>query len=121
MAGLVNYLVERGPYLLFVLLSVLGTYLMMSHRNYVKAITGLYLFQSGVILFFISLAFRTGATIPITEAGATLPLHNPLPQALMLTAIVVGVGTLGVAIAIVRRIQAESGSIEEQTAAGPAA
>jgi multicomponent Na+:H+ antiporter subunit C len=113
-----QYLVERGPYLLFVFLSVLGVYLMTSHRNYLKAITGLYLFQSAVILFFIAVAFRTDASVPVMEDG-TGPVHNPLPHAMMLTAIVVGVATLGMAIAILRRIQAETGAIEEGAGAGP--
>jgi len=108
-----GYVIDRGPYLLFVILSMLGVYLMVSHRNYLKAIVGLYLFQSAVILFFIALAFRADGSIPIIEYGSDQPLHNPLPHAMMLTAIVVGVATLGVAISILRRIQEETGSIEE--------
>jgi multicomponent Na+:H+ antiporter subunit C len=107
-----QYLVERGPYLLFALLAVCGVYLMMSQRNLMKAVVGLYLFQTAVILQFIALSFRSGASVPIIEAG--LVLHNPLPHAMMLTAIVVGVATLGVAIALLRRIQAEQGHIEER-------
>ncbi len=114
MEAIVEYLLGRGPYLLFVLLIVLGVYLMTSHRNYLKAIIGLYLFQSAVILFFIALGFRADGTIPILVPGQELALDNPLPHAMMLTAIVVGVATLGLAIAILRRIQAETGSIEER-------
>lgn len=107
-----EYILARGPYLLFVLLVVVGTYLMMSHRNLLKAVVGLYLFQSAVTLLFIALSFRADGTVPI--AGGTQPMHNPLPHAMMLTAIVVSVATVGVAIAILRRIQAETGSIEER-------
>jgi multicomponent Na+:H+ antiporter subunit C len=103
--------VARGPYLLFVLLAVVGAYLMMSHRNLMKAVAGLYLFQTAAILLFIALSYRHDASVPIAAEG--LELHNPLPHAMMLTAIVVGVAILGVAIAILRRIQAEQGSIEE--------
>jgi multicomponent Na+:H+ antiporter subunit C len=113
MEQVIEYLVGRGPYLLFVALATLGVYLMVSHRNYLKAIIGLYLFQSAVILFFIALGFRSDGSIPIVEAGQTDPLHNPLPHAMMLTAIVVGVATLGVAMSLLRRIQNETGSIEE--------
>jgi multicomponent Na+:H+ antiporter subunit C len=113
MESLVEYLIGRGPYLLFVVLTVLGVYLMTSHRNYLKALIGLYFFQSAVILFFIALGFRTDGTIPILPAPQGQTLDNPLPHAMMLTAIVVGVATLGLAIAILRRIQAETGSIEE--------
>jgi multicomponent Na+:H+ antiporter subunit C len=109
-------LLARGPYLLFVFLAVVGTYLMMSHRNLMKAVLGLYLFQTAAILFFIALSYREDASVPIAADGA--PLHNPLPHAMMLTAIVVGVAILGVAIAILRRIQAESGTIEERPGTG---
>jgi len=119
MAALLDYLVNRGPYLLFVVLAVLGVYLMTSHRNYLKAMVGLYLFQASVILFFVAIAFRIDGSIPILVPGLSIILSNPLPHALMLTAIVVGVATLGVAVAILRRIQAETGSIEEpRNAAG---
>lgn len=112
-----EYLVSRGPYLLFVALQVIGTYLLLSHRNLMKAMVGLYLFQSGIILFFIILGFRTNATIPIhTEHSpeAAERLINPLPHALMLTAIVVGVATLGVGVAILKRVQAEAVTIEDR-------
>lgn len=107
-----DYVVERGPYLLFVLLCVIGVFLMMSQRNLLKAVVGLYLFQTAVILLFITLSFRRDGSVPIVEEG--LVLHNPLPHAMMLTAIVVGVATLGVAIALLRRIQAEAASIEDR-------
>jgi multicomponent Na+:H+ antiporter subunit C len=107
-----EYLIERGPYLLFVLLSMIGVYLLMSQRNLLKAVVGLYFFQTAVILFFITIAFRTDGTVPIALGEA--PMHNALPHAMMLTAIVVGVATLGVAIAILRRIQAESATIEDR-------
>jgi multicomponent Na+:H+ antiporter subunit C len=107
-----DYVMDRGPYLLFVLLCVIGVFLMMSQRNLLKAVVGLYLFQTAVILQFITIAFRSGGSVPIVEDG--LALHNPLPHAMMLTAIVVGVATLGVAIALLRRIQAESETIEDR-------
>jgi multicomponent Na+:H+ antiporter subunit C len=109
---MLEYLLERGPYLLFVLLVMVGTFLMMSQRNLLKAVVGLYLFQTAVILLFIALSFRSGASVPIAEDA--LPLHNPLPHAMMLTAIVVGVATIGLAIAILRRIQHETDTIEER-------
>jgi multicomponent Na+:H+ antiporter subunit C len=114
MQTIIDYVVGRGPYLLFVLISVLGVYLMMSHRNYLKAIIGLYFFQSAVILFFIVLGFRVDGSVPILIPGEVQVLHNPLPHAMMLTAIVVGVATIGVAMAILRRVQAETGTIEER-------
>jgi multicomponent Na+:H+ antiporter subunit C len=113
---ILEYLLERGPYLLFVLLSMVGVFLMMSQRNLLKSVVGLYLFQTAVILLFIILSFRADGTVPIAVDG--LPMHNALPHAMMLTAIVVGVATLGVAIAILRRIQAESANIEDREGKG---
>jgi multicomponent Na+:H+ antiporter subunit C len=113
---MLEYLLARGPYLLFVLLVVVGMFLMMSQRNMLKAVAGLYLFQTAAILLFIALSFRRDATVPIALDGEAM--HNPLPHAMMLTAIVVGVATLGVAIAILRRLQAETGSIEERAPGG---
>ncbi len=108
---MIEYLLARGPYLLFVLVSMVGVYLMMSRRTLLKAVVGLYLFQTAAVLFYISLSYREGGTVPITDYG--LPQHNALPHAMMLTAIVVGVATMGLAMAMLRRIQAETGSIEE--------
>jgi multicomponent Na+:H+ antiporter subunit C len=113
---MIEYALERGPYLLFVLLTMVGTFLMMSQRNLLKAVVGLYLFQTAAILFFIALSFREGGSVPIVHEG--LAIHNPLPHAMMLTAIVVGVATIGLAIAILRRIQDGSGTIEERGRGG---
>ena len=115
-----EYLLNRGPYLVFILLPMLGTYLLLAHRNYLKAVIGLYMFQTGIIFFFILLAARRGATVPILKkpyghgGGADQLLANPLPHALMLTAIVVSVATLGVALAILRRLEVEHGTIEDR-------
>ncbi len=109
-----DYLGARGPYMLFVVLVVCGVYLLVARRNYLRMIAGLYLFQSSIILFFILIAARREGTVPIVGGESTVQA-NPLPHALMLTAIVVGVATLGVALAILRRMYGESGGIEEQT------
>lgn len=108
---MIDYLVGRGPYLLFVFLATLGVYLMMSERNLFKSVVGLYLFQTSVIVLFIAMSFRSDGNIPFAN-GETV-MHNALPHAMMLTAIVVGIATVGVAIAILRRIQAAFGSIDE--------
>jgi multicomponent Na+:H+ antiporter subunit C len=104
---------QREAYLLFVVPVVAGIYLMLSHRNFLKAVVGLYLVQTGVIFFFVLLSVREGATVPIVDPDIVAPLANPLPHALMVTAIVVGIATIGVALAIIRRIQAEAGTIQD--------
>jgi multicomponent Na+:H+ antiporter subunit C len=109
-------LVERAAYLLMILPAAAGVYLLIAHRNLLMAVVGLYLVQSAVIFFYVLLSVREGATVPILDATVDQSLANPLPHALMLTAIVVGVATLGMALAILRRIQEETGSIEEPDA-----
>lgn len=110
---LAQLLTERAAYLLMVLPVVAGSWLLVAHRNLLMAVVGLYLVQTGVIFFFVLLSVRTGATVPIFEPGVAQEYANPLPHALMLTAIVVGVATLGMALAILRRVQEESGSLND--------
>ena len=85
------------------------------------------IFQTAIILFYVSIGVKEGATIPILEHDLThgaggdghhavidaAAYANPLPHVLMLTAIVVGVATLGVGLALAQRIYAEYGSLEE--------
>ena len=91
-------------------------------RNLVKKIVGLNIFQTSIILYFVSIAAKKGATIPIVlhEHGAeaahaveAAQYVNPLPHVLMLTAIVVAVATLGVALALVIRIHQRYHTLEE--------
>ena len=109
-----DYLEVRGPYLLHVVLLVAGIGLILSHRNVLNALVGLFVFQSGVILFFIVLAARRDGTLPIVDPEVTAPSVDPLPHALMLTAIVVGVATLGVGLAILHKLQEEHGTLDER-------
>ncbi len=117
---MMDYLIARGPYLLPVALISIGVYGLVLHRNYVKTVIGLFLLQSGIILFYIALGAKRGGTVPILlESEEPTALHNPLPHAMMLTAIVVGVATLGLAMAILRRIQVEEGTIRQDALLAP--
>jgi multicomponent Na+:H+ antiporter subunit C len=78
------------------------------------------IFQTAILLFFVSIGVKRGASVPIIQFSADKqPLleatayANPLPHVLILTAIVVGVATLGVALAILQKIQRVHGTIEE--------
>jgi len=114
--GLINY------WLVIVLL-VTGLYVVMARQNLVKKIIGLSIFQSAVIIFFVSLGKIRGGTAPIYTAedlqrladGQPLATvySNPVPHVLMLTAIVVGIATVALALALVARIHEAYGSIEE--------
>jgi len=107
--GLYNYWV-------FVVLLMIGVYAIISRSNLIKKLLGLSMFQSAVFLFYITMDKVEGGTAPILKAGAgagdTL-YSNPLPQVLILTAIVVGVATLALGLAIVVRIGEAYGTVEE--------
>ncbi len=104
----------------YVVLMMIGFYAMTGKANLVKKLVGMDIFQWSIILFFVSLGAKRGATIPIAEGGhgEHLVLEaaryvNPLPHVLMLTAIVVGVATTGVALALLLRIHKGYGTLEE--------
>ncbi len=101
------------------LLLTIGLYGVIVKRNLVKKVIGLSIFQSAIILFFIIAAYKDDSTVPIldprievTNADAYI---NPLPHTLMLTAIVVGVATLGVAFALLIRIYGKYATLDEDT------
>lgn len=106
-------------YIIYILLMVLGIYGVFVKKNYMKKIIGLNIIQTSIILFFISIGAKKDATLPILAHGQepgsvqALAYINPLPHVLMLTAIVVAVATLGVALAMVIKIYNDFETIEE--------
>ncbi len=107
------------PYWVAIALLMLGLYTMIAHRNLMKKVVGMTIFQTAIILFFLVMSIKRGATLPIVFPGA-VQAHdymNPLPHALMLTAIVVMVATSGVAFAILIRLHARYGTLEEDALA----
>jgi multicomponent Na+:H+ antiporter subunit C len=97
-----------------VLLLTIGLYAVIARPNLVKKLLGLAIFQSAVFLLYISMAKVEGGTAPITRYAAESQVYsNPLPHVLILTAIVVGISTLALGLAIVVRIREEYGTIEE--------
>ena len=105
-------MIENFNYITFVIMMISGLYVTISSQNLIKKLLGLSIFQTSVLLFYISLGFIKGGKIPVLKAGQHL-YHNPLPQVLMLTAIVVGVATISVGFALVIRIKQQFNSIEE--------
>jgi len=105
---------ELFHYWVFSVLMLMGFYTVIAKHNYIKKLLGLSLFQSAVFLLFIGIGKVEGGTTPIlnTSIGADL-FSNPLPQVLILTAIVVGISTSALGLAIVIRIKEAYGSIEE--------
>ncbi len=101
-------------YWIFVALLMLGLYVMISRENLVKKLIGLSIFQSAVFLLYISMDKVEGGTAPILRADVENQLYsNPLPQVLILTAIVVGIATLALGLAIAVRIHEEYGTVED--------
>ncbi len=99
-------------YWIVILLMMAGFYIVMSRHNLVKKLIGLNIFQSAVFLFYISVGKVRGGTAPIVEEGIT-SYSNPLPHVLILTAIVVGVATVSLGLALVVRLKEAYGTIEE--------
>ncbi|WP_316976731.1 cation:proton antiporter subunit C [Shumkonia mesophila] len=103
--GLFNYWIA-------IVLMMAGFYMVMAHGNLIKKIVGLNVFQVSVFVFYISMGKIKGGTAPILESGFEV-YSNPLPSVLILTAIVVGVATTALALALIVRIHDAYGTIEE--------
>ena len=99
-------------YWLVVGLIMIGLYMVMANPNLIKKVVGLSVFQSGVFILFISFGRVTGGTAPIVAEGV-VRYSNPLPHVLILTAIVVGVATTALALALAVRIHDAYGTLEE--------
>ncbi len=99
-------------YWVTVFLLVGGLYIVVAHGNMIKKLVGLSIFQTSVYLLFISPGKILGGTAPILDDKYTL-YSNPLPHVLILTAIVVGVATIALGLALVVRIHESYGTIED--------
>ncbi|MGM9562359.1 MAG: sodium:proton antiporter [Phascolarctobacterium sp.] len=110
-----EFLKTKGIYSLVMILFFLGVYGMVLSKNYMKKLMAMNVMQVAVIFFYLCFAQKDGAMIPIQNSITTDPnaYINPLPHGLMLTAIVVSLGTTGVAIALLMRIKEIYGSVEE--------
>lgn len=110
-----NFLATKGIYSLVLILLFLGLYGMIVSNNYMKKMMAMNVMQVAVIFFYLCFAQKNGGMIPILNGITTDPnaYINPLPHALMLTAIVVSLGTTGVALALLMRIKEAYGSVEE--------
>ncbi len=118
MFELIGDWLQRPNYIAFVLLFLWGIYIMVTRYNLVKKLIGMYLMQTSVIFFLVTLSAKRDATVPIllstTEAVQPEIYTNPLPHVLTLTAIVVGVATLGVSLALADAIYKKYGSLDEE-------
>lgn len=137
-----DIVIARFNYWIYVILLMIGLYAMITKNNLIKKLIGMSIFQTAIILFFVSVGVKEGATIPIISHHGHDAAHpesgshgsegagegdhisapekidpdgyaNPLPHVLMLTAIVVGVATLGVGLAVAQKIHRDYGTLEE--------
>jgi len=99
-------------YYITIFLMVAGLYIVIARGNLIKKLIGLGLFQTSVYLLYLSPAKILGGTAPIYDPAFDT-YANPLPHVLILTAIVVGVATLAVGLALVVRIHEAYGTVEE--------
>lgn len=99
-------------YWVIIALMMIGFYIVIAQENLIKKIVGLNVFQVSVFLLYITMANVAGGTAPILKEGVEL-YSNPLPHVLILTAIVVGVATTALGLALVVRIKGAFGTIED--------
>ena len=103
--GLYNYWIA-------ILLMMVGFYVVIARGNLVKKLVGLNIFQTSMFVLYISMSKVSGGSAPILDKDIAT-YSNPLPHVLILTAIVVGVATLALGLALVVRIHDAYGSVEE--------
>ena len=113
MIGPVAQILESWNYLVVIALMIGGLFIVISQNNLVKKLVGLAIFQTSVFIFYISVGKIAGGTAPILTDGPETLYSNPLPHVLILTAIVVGGATTALGLALVLRIHAAFGSIED--------
>ena len=107
-----DIIIGHYNYWIVIFLMMSGFYTVISRGNLIKKIAGLSIFQTSVFLLYISIGYVSDGTTPIIAEGYTT-YSNPLPHVLILTAIVVGVSTTALGLALIVRIKEAYGSIEE--------
>lgn len=118
MNGVLDILYDHWNYWIFITLMMIGFYVVIARGNLIKKLVGLNIFQTSVFLFYISAGKVEGGTAPIlvnpdAPGSSTVIYTNPLPHVLILTAIVVGVATTSLGLALAIRIKETYGTVEE--------
>lgn len=117
MDNMIDFIVGHFLYWVIVMLLIIGLYGMLAKQNLVKKLIGMNILQTSVIMFYIASGTKWNATVPIYDPGKGQPdptvYINPIPHTLMLTAIVVGVATTGVAFALLISIYNRFKTLDE--------
>ena len=112
-----EFIIGHLNYWFIIVLMMTGLYIVIAKGNLVKKVVGLNIFQTSVFMFYISIGKVIGGTAPIfpvdMKINNDVVYSNPLPHVLILTAIVVGIATTSLALALIVRIREEYGTIEE--------
>ena len=118
---MLDFVLSHYNYAIYIVLMMIGLYGILARGNLVKKIIGLNVLQTAVFLFYISIGKVAGGTVPVIWPAedrpaefVDAPYENPVPHVLMLTAIVVGVSVTAVALALIVRIKAAYGTVEEE-------
>ena len=110
---MIEQLADSWNYIIVIILMMTGLFIVIARTNLIKKLIGLSIFQTSVFIFYISLGKIEGGTAPILDGNLGTLYSNPLPHVLILTAIVVGVATTALGLALTLRINEAFGSIEE--------
>lgn len=110
--NLLQEIIAHYNHWIIIFLMVSGLYIVVARGNMIKKLVGLSLFQTSVYLLYLSPGKILGGTAPILSDQFTV-YSNPLPHVLILTAIVVGLATIALGLALVVRINEAFGTIEE--------
>ncbi len=114
-ARMIDSMMSKYNYWMYIVLMMIGFYAMIGKKNLVKKLIGMNIFQTAIILYYISIGVKKGGTVPVLMEGLPRAADyvNPLPHVLMLTAIVVSVSTTGVALAVILLIYRRYKTLEE--------
>ncbi len=110
---MIDLVLSKYNFWISIILMMIGFYAMIAKKNLIKKLIGFNIFQTAIFLFFITLCPIKDGTTPIITPGFN-KYDNPLPQVLILTAIVVAVATTAVALALAVRIYKSFGTLEEE-------
>lgn len=113
---MIDLLLDRYVYVFVITLLAVGLYGVLARTNLIKKLIGLTIYSTAIYLFFIEGSLKSGATAPVIDERGTDPALyvDPVPHLLILTAIVVGVGVLGVGLALSVRLYRAYGTLDEE-------
>jgi len=111
-------MIDNLPFIAVAALIIIGLYAVLFRRNLIKIVIGIALIESGVNLFLVALGYRTGSIAPIYTSSPGGIMSYPVPQALTLTSIVIGVAVLALMLSLIIHIYRHYGSLDVRKLGG---